>query len=73
MIAANDLPQDDITIFNQMDQKNPGEAASTITVDASAPLVGMSSSIKYLTDGEAGQITSSQAIDFENGKVTVTN
>jgi hypothetical protein len=56
-----------------MDQKNPGEAASTITVDASAPLVGMSSSIKYLTDGEAGQITSSQAIDFENGKVTVTN
>jgi hypothetical protein len=73
LIAANDLPQDDITIFNQMDQKNPGEAASTITVDASAPLVGMSSSIKYLTDGEAGQITSSQAIDFENGKVTVTN
>ncbi|WP_317760521.1 hypothetical protein [Liquorilactobacillus mali] len=39
-----------------MDQKNPGEEASTITVDASAPTVGMSNSIKYLTDAEAGQI-----------------
>lgn len=56
LVAASDLPQDDITTFEEMDQKHPGEAASTITVDASAPVVGMSNSIKYLTVADAGQI-----------------
>lgn len=66
LVAANDLPQDDLTIFKQMDQKNPGEAASTITVRADAPFVGMSSSIKYLTDSAAGQITSNQTVSSNN-------
>ncbi|MFT8477422.1 MAG: hypothetical protein ABF682_08455 [Liquorilactobacillus sp.] len=56
LVAANDLPQDNITTFEEMDQKHPGEAASTITVDASAPIVGMSNNIKYLTNADAGQI-----------------
>ncbi|WP_057895982.1 hypothetical protein [Liquorilactobacillus oeni] len=73
LVAANDLPQDDIKIFEQMDQKNPAEAASTITVKADAPLVGMSSSIKYLTDPEAGQIISNEAVSLTNGTVTINN
>ncbi|MCP0886631.1 hypothetical protein LB941_04680 [Ligilactobacillus sp. WILCCON 0076] len=73
LVAADDLPQEDITIFEQMDQKYPGEAASTITVKAGDPLVGMSNSIKYLTDPEAGQIISNKDVTLENGTVTVEN
>lgn len=72
LVAASDLPQDDITIFQQMDQKNPGEAASTITVKAGPAVVGMSKSIKYLTNPEAGQITSNQTISLNNGQVSVS-
>ena len=74
LVAANDLPKDDITIFEQLDQKNPGEAASTITVKAGPAIVGMSSSIKYLTDPDAGQITSNiPVVSLENGKVTTSD
>jgi hypothetical protein len=72
LVAASDLPQDDITIFQQMDQKNPGEAASTITIKAGPAVVGVSESIKYLTDPEAGQITSNQTISLNNGQVSVS-
>lgn len=74
LVAANDLPKDDITIFEQLDQKKTGEAASTITVKAGPPIVGMSSSIKYLTNPDAGQITSNiPVVGLEDGRVTISD
>jgi hypothetical protein len=71
-VTDEDLPQDNITIFQQMDQKIPGEVASTITVKAGPAVVGMTKSIKYLTDATAGQITSNESIEMNNGQVTVS-
>ncbi|WP_318766169.1 hypothetical protein [Lactiplantibacillus carotarum] len=71
LIAATDLPVADLQIFSQMDKLNPGDATSTITVKADAPMVGMSTSIDYLTNSEAGQISKNQAISMQNGQVVV--
>ena len=57
VVAANDLPKTDIDLFKQMDQKKAGEVATTITVKAGPAQVGMTNSINYLTDPNAGQIT----------------
>ncbi|RRK09756.1 hypothetical protein D1831_10900 [Lactiplantibacillus garii] len=62
-VAPADLPTADVKLFDQTTKKHPGSAASTVTVKAGAPKVGMSSSVKYLTDPEAGQITSEIVID----------
>lgn len=57
IVAASALPQTDIDIFNQMDQQHPGESAATITVKAGPARVALTSSLNYLTDPDAGQIT----------------
>ncbi|MCT0194380.1 hypothetical protein [Lactiplantibacillus plantarum] len=57
VVAANDLPKTDVDLFKQMDQKKAGEVATTITVKAGPAQVGMTNSINYLTDPNAGQIT----------------
>jgi len=71
LVAASDLPQTDVTIFEQMATLKPGEVASTITVKAGPPIVGMSDSIKYLTDATAGQINSNDPVSINNGTVTL--
>jgi len=54
-VSGTDLPQDYLTIFNKPDSKN--QVISTITVKSDAPIIGKTSSIKYLTDDLAGQIS----------------
>ncbi|WP_047999472.1 hypothetical protein [Lactiplantibacillus herbarum] len=56
-VAVADLPQSDLKIYDTMDQRYPSSPASTITVKADAPIIGLTDSIKYLTDADAGQIT----------------
>lgn len=70
-VTTSDLPETNITIFEQMDTQNPGEVASTITTKASAPIVGLSASINYLTDSTAGQITDNRGVDIVNGEVVM--
>ena len=59
-ISSTDLPQNQVDIFTRVDTANPKNAASTITTKAGPSVVGISSSIKYLTDSEAGQIINEQ-------------
>jgi len=56
-VADVDLPESDLKIYEQMDQRYPTSPASTITTKADAPVIGLTDSIKYLTDADAGQIT----------------
>ena len=59
-ISSTDLPQNQVDIFTKVDTANPKNAASTITTKAGPSIVSISSSIKYLTDSEAGQIINEQ-------------
>ncbi|HIY94014.1 hypothetical protein [Companilactobacillus sp. HBUAS56275] len=59
-VSSTDLPQNEVNIFTQADTNNPKKSASTITTKAGASIVGISSSVNYLTDPEAGQIISEQ-------------
>ncbi|CAJ1190813.1 hypothetical protein CPEBRM1_ABPJDJAI_01263 [Companilactobacillus paralimentarius] len=59
-ISSTDLPQGQVDIFTRVDTANPRNAASTITTKAGPSVVGISSSINYLTDSEAGQIINEQ-------------
>ncbi|KRM21068.1 lipoprotein [Latilactobacillus graminis DSM 20719] len=73
-LAASDLSQTNQIIFKQLDQQKPGEAASTITVKAGPAVVGMSKSLKYITDATAGQITKDIVIsDIQNGQISIAS
>lgn len=72
-IGAADLPQSDLTIFTQVDQQKPASKAATITSKTDAPVVGLSDSLNYLTDPNAGQITSNVGVSLNQGKLTLKN